>query len=69
MLNLLEVYTLNEVQDMHMVLRSEIKKEEVIHFADTELKQGTRTTSELIQISRQNPYLQRWSLSLADCVT
>lgn len=31
-----------------MVLRSGIKKEEVIHFADTELKQETGTTSELI---------------------
>jgi len=46
-----------------MVLTSGIKKEEVIPFTDTELKQETRT-SELIQISRQNPYLQRWSLPI-----
>lgn len=52
-----------------MILRSGIKKEEVLHFVDTELKQEPRITNELIQISGHNPYLQRWSLSVAACVT
>lgn len=52
-----------------MVLRSRIKKEEVLHFIDTELKHEPRITNELIQISGRNPYLQRWSLSLAACLT
>lgn len=50
-------------------MESGIKKEEVLHFVDTELKQEPRVTSELIQISGHNPYLHRWSLSLAACVT
>lgn len=52
-----------------MVLRSGIKKEEALHFVDTELKQEPRITNELIQISGHNPYLQRWCLSLAACLT
>lgn len=52
-----------------MVLRSGIKKEEVLHFADTELKQEPRITNEFIQISGHNPYLQRWSLVLVACMT
>lgn len=62
MLNLLEIHRLNEAEDMHMMLGSGIKKEEVLHFADTELKQEPRITSELIQISGHSPHLQRWSL-------
>lgn len=54
---------------MHTVLRSGTSREEVINFADTEPKQATKTTRELIQTSRQNPYFERRSLSLAACVT
>lgn len=52
-----------------MVLRSGIKKEEVLHFVDTELEHQPKITNELIQISGHNPYLQRWCLSLAACLT
>lgn len=69
MLNLLEIHRWNEAEDMHMVLRSGIKKEEVLHFVDTELKQEPRIANELIQTSGHNPYLQRWCLSPAACLT
>lgn len=45
MLKLLEIHRWNEAEDMHMLLRSGIKKEQVLHFLDTELKQEPRITS------------------------